>query len=526
MKKKRFWRISIGVYSELLLLSAVALMLWAVAVHNDAYEQLHDFIEAHEALELDEVLVGLICAGLMGFVFAVRRMNDFRREARFRRSAETQASWTAVHDALTGLPNRRFLEQQAVQMIGERGGMQCHAVLAIDLDGFKRVNDLIGHDGGDALLADIAQRLRRLFPDDIVVRLGGDEFVVICKTAPALQLTARAEEIISLLSCPVAIKGVHVEIGACVGIAAPSDRQAATLKDLLLRADYALYSGKKAGRGCAMHYDPAMDGAMSGRAKLEQQLRRAVREKAIVPHYQPLIDLETGNVRGFEVLARWEPAPGQFIPPDEFIQIADDIGIIIELSENLLRRACTDALNWPAHLKIAFNVAPSMMGDRLLAHRILAILADTGLAPRQLEIEVTESALVRDLDTATAVINSLRKEGVTFALDDFGTGYSSLSQLSNLTFDYIKIDRAFVEAVGKDKKRLKIVKSIIALADGLDIPTTAEGIERPEQLAQLKSLDCKFGQGYLFARPMTFTEATGFLQNTAAPEGIARLKQA
>lgn len=500
---------------------AVALLILLTAV--DAHENLDAYLRAHEAYQLDELLLVFLCAGIAGYGYAIRRLQELKRETKARTLAESRATWISFHDFLTKLPNRRFLDERAAAIVRDSFEKNGYAVCAIDLDGFKKVNDLIGHEGGDILLTTIADRLSSVFKDAIVIRLGGDEFLAISPCHELDQIQSLGAAAVKELAHPIEISGIHAEVGACIGYARyPED--ALTLKDLAQCADVALYSAKRHGRNSVIAYQPGMSETLAQRAEVEGQLRQAIRDKSIVPYYQPLIDLNTGELRGFEALARWQTSKDSFVSPEDFIPMAEDIGLIVELSEQLLRRACRDAASWPADISLAFNISPTMMVDRLLGMRIVKVLGETGFNPRRLEIEITETALVRDIDLAAKVIGDLRLAGIKVALDDFGTGYSSLSQLSKFSFDKIKIDRSFIGALETDEKKMNIVRTMVALGRGLGIATTAEGIEDAAQLDALKDLGCRYGQGFLFGRPVPAEQALSFIQS-GPPSRFKKAKQ-
>ncbi|MBD8893054.1 putative bifunctional diguanylate cyclase/phosphodiesterase [Roseibium litorale] len=495
---------------------AVIITIFTIAVllimsALDAHEKFDEYIRSHEKYQLDELLLTVMCAGAAGYIYALRRLQELKRETKARTIAETNATWISFHDFLTKLPNRRFLDEQAAVIVRDNFP-DGYAVCAIDLDGFKKVNDLIGHDGGDSLLITIANRLSKAFADAIVIRLGGDEFLAITRSPEPEELRSLCVSVVKELSRPIDVAGIHAEVGACIGYATyPED--ALSLKDLAMCADVALYAAKHRGRNSVAAYLPSMSETLAQRAEVEGKLRRAVREKTINPYYQPLIDLKTGHLRGFEALARWQIDENRFISPEDFIPMAEDIGLIVELSEQLLRQACLDAMTWPTDITLAFNISPTMMVDHLLGMRIVKVLGETGLNPHRLEIEITETALVRDIDLAAKVIGDLRIAGIKVALDDFGTGYSSLSQLSKFAFDKIKIDRSFIGELETDEKKMNIVRTMVALGKGLGIATTAEGIENPEQLDALKDLGCSFGQGFLFGKAVPADEALAFIRS-------------
>lgn len=487
---------------EALLLAAAGVLGWIVAVNFDAMDHLIELMELHEDWQLDELIAAIFLVGLLGFVYAARRLIDMRHEVKKREAAESDASWIARHDPLTSLPNRRYLQEFAAS----RSGGATSTVLVIDLDGFKRANDLLGHAAGDEVLCTVAKRLSSTFPKALILRYGGDEFVLITTdTSPPAPLLA--QEVISLIGRPVRASDAPVEIGASVGIATSQG----DLNLAIDEADIALYVAKRAGRNTAKTFDPAMREYATQRALLEQALRKAIRQGDIVPYYQPLVDLATGHLTGFEALARWQRDDGTFTPPDVFITLAEEGGIITDLFEQLLRTACRDAAGWSADITLAFNLSPTQLTDKLLGLRIIKILNETGLSPRRLEVEITESALVRDLAVANAVLGDLRAAGVRVALDDFGTGFSSLSQLTSLAFDRIKIDRSFIDHCEGDEKRLKVIKAILTLGHGLDLVTTAEGIETESQRQLMEDLGCDTAQGYLFSPALPASELGPFL---------------
>ncbi len=480
-------------------------VIWLAAIHFDAMDALVGAMEEHESWELDEIVLALVCVGLSGFVFAARRLTDLRGEVRRRRTAEDDASWIAHHDPLTRLPNRRYLDEYTA---GTAAG-NVQVVFALDLDGFKRANDLLGHAAGDQVLISVADRLRKQFRTSVIARLGGDEFLILTSQEAVPFPLVAAQEAIAFIGEPIKVGETEVEIGVSIGIAlAEPGRDAGDLMD---QADIALYVAKSAGRNTAKLFDTAMMEFASQRAGMEQALRRAIRNGDIVPYFQPLIDLHSGRLMGFEALARWHRDNGIFTPPDVFIGVAEQAGVITELSDSLLHQACRVATTWPSDLMLSFNVSPMQMSDKLLGLRIIKALDAAGLPPNRLEIEITESAVVRELDAATQIISDLRNAGIQVALDDFGMGFSSLSQLGNFSFDRIKIDRSFIAECDRDPRRLKIIKAILNLGRGLGIHTTAEGIETAAQLALMKGMGCENGQGYLFSPAIPESDLAQFI---------------
>ncbi|MEJ0019491.1 MAG: EAL domain-containing protein [Acetobacteraceae bacterium] len=399
-----------------------------------------------QTIELDEALAlaGLLCLGLL--VLSWRFLLAQRREVARRIAAERVARELALQDPLTGLPNRRRFDEElkaAAAAHPRTGG--AHALLLLDLNGFKRVNDLHGHGVGDEVLIKCANRLQRAVRDgDLVARLGGDEFAILARhLAGAEEATSIALRVIRELEQPITTGPTRHEVGTGIGIALmPRDGEQAG--EIMRKADIALYRAKALPVSTSCFFDAEMDAHVRERDLIERDLRAAIREGAIVPCYQPLIDLATNEVTGFEALARWKHPTLGDVPPERFIPIAESCGLIDLLTDRLLRLAARAACQWPDRVTLSFNISPSQLKDHTLAARILEILKEVGLPPRRLEIELTEAAVVRDLAGAQRVLGALRDAGVRIALDDFGTGYSSLYHLRNFKVDKIKIDRSFV----------------------------------------------------------------------------------
>lgn len=491
--------------SDAVILLVLFLVAYWYAASHEAFENLIEFMERHESWELDELVTSVVLIGFGGFVFAWRRYLETRRELSLREAAEANVSWLAHYDALTELPNRRMLndfvcEFDAVLARNRSKGM--YAVYSIDLDGFKKINDLYGHAAGDQLLKIVAERLISLFPNDLVVRLGGDEFVVVAKTSEKADVLQIATQTLQMLRTPMRLDGIQVEVGASIGIVV-HPLQAFTLETAIRRADIAMYAAKKSPSNRVLLFKETMNEAVQKRADLEHELREALAADAIEPHYQPLFNLQTDRIYGFEVLARWTLPNGASIPPADFITVAEEAGLISELSEKLLRKACQDAMAWPEDIMLSFNLSPTQLSDRLVGLRLAKVLDETGFLPSRLEIEITESAMIMDSESAHFVIQDLRSLGIQIAIDDFGTGYSNLSQMARFKFSRLKIDQSFIRQFEEDPKQRFIVKAIVSLGKDLDVATTAEGIETQSQLEALKELGCTCGQGYLLGRPMT-----------------------
>lgn len=420
-----------------------------------------------------------------------------------RRRTEEQLAHLAHHDALTGLPNRMLLRERLDEALAHAAYGQHCAVLCIDLDRFKEVNDTLGHPIGDLLLKAVTERLRRHLPHtDILARLGGDEFAIVQSSTnepgDAVLLAAR---LIHDLSTPYSIDGHRVIIGASIGIAcAPQDGNNA---DLLLRnADLALYCAKAEGRGRFRVFDPRMDAEAQRRRMLELELRHALAEGQFALVYQPLVSIETGRITGFEALLRWHHPDRGCIPPADFIGVAEETGLIVPIGEWVLHRACAEAALWPEPLRVAVNLSSIQFRSAGLFDAVSSALRGSGLAPARLELEITESAMVTDWDDTRAVLERIKKRGVNVSMDDFGTGYSSLSYLRQFPFDKVKIDQYFIHELSRGGESRAIVRAIIDLCRALGIATTAEGVETAEQLAVLGAENCTEVQGFLLSRPM------------------------
>jgi diguanylate cyclase (GGDEF)-like protein/PAS domain S-box-containing protein len=422
-----------------------------------------------------------------------------------RKAAEARIAHMAHHDALTDLPNRVLFRQRMADVLSQRSRSgNLIGTLCIDLDNFKLVNDTLGHPIGDGLLQDVAARIERVLRQrDTAARLGGDEFAVLVPEMKSPQeLAVLAQRLIDVISEPYVIEGHMVTVGSTIGIAvAPTDGDDAD--HLLRNADLALYRAKAAGRSTFRFFEPEMDAQAQTRRQLEIDLRAALAMEKLEVHYQPLVDLATKDVVGFEALLRWPHPERGYIPPSEFVPLAEETGLIAPLGNFVLLRACADATAWPEHIKLAVNLSPMQFRVGNVFTTVSGALAVTGLAPDRLDLEITESVLLDRTDHVIAHLHALRALGVRISMDDFGTGYSSLSYLRAFPFDKIKIDRSFVRDLPNNRHTLAIVRAILGLAAGLDMKVVAEGIETQADLACLAAEGCKEGQGFLFseARP-------------------------
>jgi diguanylate cyclase (GGDEF)-like protein len=436
-----------------------------------------------------------------------------------RRVAEAGARKEAMRDSLTGLCSRALFQEQVTAALASSDvGLPGYAVMLIDLDRFKTVNDTLGHPVGDALLRLVAKRLRSVVrKDDAIARLGGDEFAVL--VSPVLEqddIAALATRIVDVLGRPYLVDGHLVNVGASIGVAV-SPRDGHDYNQLLKNADLALYAAKNAGRSTYSFFEPAMDARALARRALEIDLRKALSLNEFELHYQPQIDLESETVVGFEALVRWRHPERGLVSPADFIPLAEEIGLIVPLGDWVMREACTEAMQWPVGISVAVNVSPYQFEDcNRLVGVVTQALALSGLPGQRLEIEITESVLLRSEKTVLAALHRVRAMGVRVAMDDFGTGYSSLSQLHSFPFDKIKIDRSFVTDKADTAGQNAIIRAITALGVSLGMSTIAEGVETPDQLARIRAEGCMSVQGYLFSKPVPVEQISGLIAEFAA----------
>ncbi|THD57281.1 MAG: EAL domain-containing protein [Bradyrhizobium sp.] len=420
------------------------------------------------------------------------------------RRSEVKIEYMAHHDALTDLANRVLLNERLEHALGRRiHREEMVAVHHLDLDQFKAVNDTFGHPAGDKLLKIVADRLRGLVREtDTIARMGGDEFVVVqAPIRDPAEATALAQHIIALMSEPFELDGHQAVIGASIGIAVgPGD---GLRPDRLLRnADLALYRAKGDGRGTFRFFEPAMDLQMQTRRVMEQDLRKALPAGEFELYYQPVVNLASNEISGFEALIRWNHPKQGLVAPATFIPLAEEIGFIVPIGEWVIRQACATAAKWPANLRVAVNISAVQFRNPGLMQVIVGALAISGLHPTRLEIEITETVLLHNKEATLAVLHQLRALGIRIAMDDFGTGYSSLTYLQCFPFDKIKIDRSFVKDITENAGSLNIVRAVAALANGMGMTATAEGVETSEQLDRIASEGCAEMQGFLFSRPL------------------------
>lgn len=426
------------------------------------------------------------------------------------RRSEARITYMAQHDALTDLPNRVLLKERLEHALAitRRGGSQL-AVLMLDLDRFKEVNDTLGHPTGDILLQAVAARLRGCIRETtLIARLGGDEFAVIeYVTDPVAETTALAERIRKALCEPFDLGDHQVTTGTSIGIAI-APRDGTDSDEVLKSADLALYSAKNGGRGSFRFFEPELDQLMHARRNLERDMRSALTKGEFELYYQALVNIESGEISGCEALLRWHHPERGLVLPAEFIPLAEETGLIVPIGAWVLRTACAEAAKWPVNLKVAVNLSPAQFRSKELVPTIVGALATSGIAPQRLELEVTETVIMHDSEAVFAALGQLHKLGVRVALDDFGTGYSSLSFLQKFPFDKIKIDRSFVSELSGAKEEARLIaRAVVRFAVSLGKTTTAEGVETKEQLDVLRAEGCVELQGYYFSRPAHASEA-------------------
>ncbi len=436
---------------------------------------------------------------------------------------EERITHIALHDELTGLPNRKLFAEQLEFALARRTDRERIVVMYFDLDNFKAVNDTLGHPIGDALLKAVGDRLARTINGALISRQGGDEFaILIDQVEPGANLALLADKVTAVFSEPFRLAGSQaLEISSSIGIAvAPGDGDCPD--DLIKNADLALYRAKNEGRNRSCFFEQAMDLEARKRHQMEIDMREAVRQQQFHLNYQPLFSLEKNRIIGFEALIRWRHPTRGLISPAEFIPLAEDTGMIVPISEWVVNEACRQATHWPDDVRIAVNLSPVLLKNAGLPLMIMQALHATGLPSHRLELEVTESLFIDNVERTLAMLNSLRECGIRIALDDFGTGYSSLNYLRSFPFDKIKIDKSFVNDLAADHSARAIIGAITALAGALGMETIAEGVEDSDQLEALRSQGCTNIQGYFFSRPVDIAEVNGMIESMRYERGERR----
>ena len=451
------------------------------------------------------LVIGLLLLNLALTIYGVRRYSDVRREVIERGGAERGAQTVASTDPLTGLLTRRALGDAIKELLLTAARRRrAVSMMIVDLDGFKTINDIHGHLTGDNLLRATADVLQKALPGHAVGgRIGADEFAVAFLFDPdmASEVEATAHYIVERLGKPFDLAGVHTHVSASVGIAR-SDHDCGNVDSLMRRADIAMHAAKKLGRGRFTWFDGSMERELRSRNATEAGLRRGIPAGEFIPYFEQQVDLVTGSLHGFEMLARWQHPEKGIVLPDEFISVAEECGLIADLSMSVMRQAFEAARGWDPNLTLSVNISPSQLKDPWLAQKMLKLLLETGFSAERLEVEITESCLFENLGLAQSIIGSLKNQGIRIALDDFGTGYSSLAHLRALPFDRIKIDRSFVSSINDNPDSAAIVVAITRLAESLNLAVTAEGIEDEMIEARLRAIGSYKGQGWKFGRPI------------------------
>lgn len=497
--RHRFTLIDLAMISAVVI--AASLAMWQYDVFPNSSPTTKQL-----AFEVDEIFAVMT----LGFaLFSWSRLRAQRREVLRRRAAEAEARALAFEDTLTGLPNRRQFEEALRTALEARPGADAvHAVMLLDLNGFKRINDMYGHPVGDETLIHTASRLRRAVRDgDLVARFGGDEFAILARHLPGPEAaSALAVRVIDALKSPVRTEAGEHRVGTGIGIALlPAD--GADAETLVRKADVALYRAKGEGRSAFRFFEDEMDRTIQERDRLERELRGAIDTPALRNSYQPQIDLGTGEVIGFEALPTWDHPSLGVIEANRLLAIADSAHLLREVTDDLTARACRDAAAWRATVTLSLRVPPQLLKDDTFPSRLVSILDRAGVTPGRLELEIPESALVSELDAARKTLSAVHQSGVRIALGQFGTGYSTLYHLRNFHLDTIKLDRSFVQAMSHDPQSATIVRALIGLGKGLGLSVAAEGVQDEEQRALLMAQGCGQAQGARFGAVLTADEA-------------------
>jgi diguanylate cyclase (GGDEF)-like protein len=440
-------------------------------------------------------------------LFGWRRSKDLEDALDAYETAERVAQRNANTDPATGLANRRELMRSLADALtaGAKG-----VFLVLDLDHFKRINDLHGHLAGDKVLLRVAEASKAAAPNDACcARTGGDEFAMLLPTCDEAAAEVLATEIQDSLSAPVLIEGAQIQVTASIGFARLSDCR--DEEAVLRHSDVALYAAKRSGRNGFAWFDEELERELTDRLKLEEDIRRGIKAGEFVPFFQPLVDLKSRDIIGFEALARWRSPERGLVEAENFIETAERTGLIGPLTLTVLEQALKEARSWPGHLKLAVNISPVQFRDPLLAEHILKLLATTGFPASRLEVEITEGSLLEDRDQVLTIIRSLKNVGVSISLDDFGTGYASLAQVNRLPLDRIKIDKSFITTIVKSEQTAAIVNTIAGLGHNLEVPITAEGVESEQIRSALADFGCAEAQGWLFGRPISAEAVRSFL---------------
>jgi diguanylate cyclase (GGDEF)-like protein len=520
---------------DLLLIGALCVLVAGLEIAFALFERVVAVISRHDNLQLDALATVLLALPFLLSGFTLRRWLELRREVRRRQDLEAELQHQAFYDTLTGLPNRAlFLDRLGHALARTRRVDEGLAVLFLDLDDFKLVNDSLGHAAGDELLRGVAQRLSTsLRPGDTAARFGGDEFTVLLEqVADATEAAAIAERLRVALAVPLSVAGRSLVAGVSVGLAGSFvGEDAATASALLQAADLALYQAKAAGKGQLVVFDDSMQRRATARLELVHALRQAVAHEDFVVYYQPQIDTASGQLVGVEALVRWQHPERGLVEPVDFIGLAEETGLILPLGLWVLRMACRQAQSWRAQndgrpLLLSVNLSPMQVRQPDLVAEVAAILAETGLPADALCLEITESVLLEDAEATTRTLQALRALGVHLAIDDFGTGYASLSYLQRFPVETVKIDRSFIAALGESAGGMAIVEAVTALAHQLGLAVVAEGIETAAQSALVEQVGCDQSQGFYVAHPLPAEELVRLFASSLTAAGASDMTAA
>ncbi|MBL9069494.1 MAG: EAL domain-containing protein [Sphingopyxis sp.] len=476
----------------------------------------------------DKALSAALILNIALILFGWRRYEDLNREIRERTDAEHRARYLADTDPLTGFLNRRALIARGQQAIAEATAAKRHvALFLLDLDHFKTVNDIHGHAAGDRVLQVAAERISAVLPPNATkARLGGDEFVAMLQFEPGVRgnIDALAAELVTALEATVAHDAQQIRIGASLGIALATEASM-TMETMVRQADIAMYHCKDEGRNRHVWFEQGMEMAVQVRNQIETGIRDGMPRGEFVAHFEPQVDIASGRLMGFEMLMRWESPEYGLIPPERFIPVAEESGLIGELSLQVIRQAMEAAKSWDPAIMLAVNISPQQLKDPWFSQKLTKLLVETGFPANQLEVEITESSLFENLPLVRSIVTSLKNQGVSLSLDDFGTGYSSLSHLRALPFDRIKIDRSFIAAMRGSADAQAIVVAIVRLGESLSMPITAEGVEDEATAIELTRLGCSKGQGWYYGRALSADDTArllaerGLLRAPLSPQG-------
>jgi diguanylate cyclase (GGDEF)-like protein len=520
---------------DLLLIGALCVLVAGLEIAFALFERVVAVISRHDNLQLDALATVLLALPFLLSGFTLRRWLELRREVRRRQDLEAELQHQAFYDTLTGLPNRAlFLDRLGHALARTRRVDEGLAVLFLDLDDFKLVNDSLGHAAGDELLRGVAQRLSTsLRPGDTAARFGGDEFTVLLEqVADATEAAAIAERLRVAIAVPLSVAGRSLVAGVSVGLAGSFvGEDAATASALLQAADLALYQAKAAGKGQLVVFDDSMQRRATARLELVHALRQAVAHEDFVVYYQPQIDTASGQLVGVEALVRWQHPERGLVEPVDFIGLAEETGLILPLGLWVLRMACRQAQSWRAQndgrpLLLSVNLSPMQVRQPDLVAEVAAILAETGLPADALCLEITESVLLEDAEATTRTLQALRALGVHLAIDDFGTGYASLSYLQRFPVETVKIDRSFIAALGESAGGMAIVEAVTALAHQLGLAVVAEGIETAAQSALVEQVGCDQSQGFYVAHPLPAEELVRLFASSLTAAGASDMTAA